>query len=117
MVTKLKKELKKLERGSIIKVSFDPVIGHEQSGYRPALVISDTVFHTSTGFALCMPITSKRKGLLFEIDIDGKEIKGVTLLHGTKMLDLNTRDFIYSEKAPQEAINKAQILLGKVVNE
>ena len=117
MVIKLKTELKKLQRGSIIKLSFDPVVGHEQSGYRPALVISDVVFHTITGFALCIPITSKRKGLLFEIEIQGKKINGVGLLHGAKMFDLNTRDFVYVEKASQDAINKAQVLFTKIVNE
>ena len=35
----------KLERGDLIKISFDPTIGHEQSGYRPALVISNNIFH------------------------------------------------------------------------
>ena len=106
-----------LVRGDIIKVSFDPIIGHEQSGYRPALVVSDRFFHKTTGFALCVPITSKKKGLLYEIEILGKEVIGVALIHGTRMLDLNARNFIYVEKATPDVHNKATIILSKIITE
>lgn len=106
-----------LERGTLIKVSFNPTVGHEQSGIRPALVVSDRVFHTATGFALCIPITSKQKSLLFEIEIVGKKVTGVALPHSTRMLDLEARDFTVIEMAPKEVIEKAQIILKKIVEE
>ena len=111
------KAVSKLCRGDIIKVSFDPTIGHEQSGYRPALVISDTLFHQATGSVLCIPITSKKKGLLFEVEILGKEIKGVALLHGTRMMDLQHRKFIFVEKASPAVCEKIQIILNKIITE
>ena len=107
----------KLERGDLIKISFDPTIGHEQSGYRPALVISNNIFHKATGFAMCIPVTSKQKNLLFEIKINGKNIKGVALPHGARMLDLKNRKFIFVEKASKESIKKAQIILSKIIQE
>ncbi len=109
------KKLTQLKRGDIIKISFDPVLGHEQKGYRPALILSDNIFHKSTGFAFCLPITSKKKSLLFEIEIEGKNIKGVALPHGAKMLDLETRSFIFIEKADIKVIEKAQIILSKII--
>lgn len=114
-MVKNKKLVSKLERGDIIKVSFDPTIGHEQSGYRPALVMSSNTFHKTTGSALCLPITSKVKGLLFEIEILGKEIKGVALPHGARMLDLTNRDSILVEKCNTEALSKAQIIMTKII--
>ncbi len=113
----MKKQLLILSRGDIIKVSFDPIIGHEQAGYRPALVISDTIFHRSTGFALCLPITSRKKGLFFEIEIETKNITGVALPHGTRMLDLQNRNFIFVERAPKDALQKAQVILSKIISE
>lgn len=107
----------KLERGDLIKVTFDPTIGHEQSGYRPALVVSNNVFHRATGFALCLPITSKQKNLLFEIEISGKKISGVALSHGARMLDLKNRKFIFVEKVSKSTLKKAQIIISKIVNE
>ncbi len=107
----------KLERGDLIKISFDPTIGHEQSGYRPALVISDKTFHKATGFALCLPVTSKKNNLLFEIEITGKQIKGVALPHGARMLDLKNRKFIFVEKSTKEVVRKTQIIISKIVNE
>lgn len=106
-----------LQRGDIIKVSFDPIVGHEQSGYRPALVISEAVFHKATGFAFCLPITSKKKGFLFEIEITGKYIQGVALVHGARMLDVTNRSFNYIETANTEACSKAQILMSKIITE
>lgn len=116
-MVKVKKSLSKLERGDIIKISFDPIIGHEQAGYRPALVLSGNTFHKTTGFALCVPVTSKEKGLLFEIEIRGKEITGVALPHGARMLDLTAREFQFVETANIDAVSKAQIIMKKVITE
>jgi mRNA interferase MazF len=109
------KKVTTLERGALIKVSFDPTIGHEQSGNRPALVVSDAVFHRATGFVLCMPITSKQKSLLFEIEIKGSRVTGVALPHSTRMLDLEARTFEVIEMAPKEAVEKAQLILKKII--
>lgn len=35
----------RLKQGDIIKLNFNPQSGHEQAGYRPALVVSNEVFH------------------------------------------------------------------------
>ncbi len=104
-----------LSRGDIVKISFDPTLGHEQSGFRPALIVSDNQFHSATGFALCLPITSKKKGFLFEIDIQGEYVSGVALVHGARMLDMNSRSFSVVDKATEEQIKKAQIILSKII--
>jgi mRNA interferase MazF len=116
MVTRLS-QVATLKRGSLIKVSFDPTLGHEQAGYRPALVLSDQGFHKATGFAFCVPITSKQKGLLFEIEVKGKYIQGVALPHGARMLDLHQRDFVSIEMASKDVLNKAQVILHKIITE
>jgi mRNA interferase MazF len=45
--------------GDLIWTDFDPRTGREQSGNRPALVISPPRFFQATGFAIVCPITSR----------------------------------------------------------
>ena len=116
-MVKGKREVGQLNRGDIIKVSFDPTVGSEQSGYRPALVLSAGSFHKITGFAFCVPITSKKKGYLFEIEISGKETHGVALAHVSRMLDLRHRPFVYIEKIDVDTQKKAQTILTKIIAE
>ncbi len=116
-MVKLKKCVAQLQRGDLIKVSFDPTIGHEQSVYRPALVLSGNTFHKATGFSFCLPITSKKKSLLFEIEVKGKEVVGVALPHGARMLDLQNRNFLFIEKIDVDTTMKAQIILNKIITD
>ena len=46
-------------RGEVWLVDVNPVRGHEQSGRRPALVVSDDLFNRGpAGLVIVMPITS-----------------------------------------------------------
>ena len=59
------------ERGDIVWIDFDPVVGHEQGGHRPALVISPQAYNKTVGLMLCCPMTTKVKGYPFEVVIKG----------------------------------------------
>lgn len=48
-----------LRRGSVVWLDLDPVLGREQSGRRPALVIaSDGYLRTATSLAIVLPVTT-----------------------------------------------------------
>lgn len=47
------------EAGDLIWTDFDPRVGREQSGRRPALVVSPSEFWRASGFAIVCPITSR----------------------------------------------------------
>ena len=53
------------EAGDLIWTDFDPRIGREQSGRRPALVVSPADFCRATEFAIVCPITVE----LTELDV------------------------------------------------
>lgn len=58
-------------RGEVWLVDLNPVIGHEQSGKRPALVISDDLFnHSPAELGIVIPITSKHKGIPTHIELE-----------------------------------------------
>ena len=78
------------ERGDIIWLIFDPQVGHEQSGKRPALVITPKEYNSKIGSGIFYPITKKLKGYPFEVEIRGK-IKGAILADQIKSLDWRMR--------------------------
>ena len=49
------------DKGDIIYVSFDPTKGHEQAGFRPAIVLSNILFNKFTGMAIVCHITNNTK--------------------------------------------------------
>lgn len=55
------------DRGDIVWLRFNPQAGHEQSGPRPALVVSPIAYNRKVGLALFCPITSQVKGYPFEV--------------------------------------------------
>jgi len=55
------------ERWDLIWLSFTPQSGREQSGRRPALVVSPSTYNSKVGLALVCPITSTVKGYPFEV--------------------------------------------------
>lgn len=91
--------------GDIVWVDFDPRVGREQSGRRPALVISHADYNQKTGLAICCPITSKQKHHLFEVPFEAKGISGVILVDQLKCIDLTAR------KAEKAAVIDRRTLL------
>ncbi len=76
------------DRGDIVWLSFDPQKGHEQSGRRPALILSPMSYNARVGLAICCPITSQVKGYPFEVNIpEGTPLQGVILSDQIKSLD------------------------------
>lgn len=45
-------------RGDILWADLNPTIGHEQSGKRPVLVLSNDVFNDRSGTVIAVAITS-----------------------------------------------------------
>jgi mRNA interferase MazF len=61
-------------RGEIWDVALDPVLGHEQGGRRPALVVSVDQFNQgSSGLVIVVPITSKDKNIRSRVAIEAGE--------------------------------------------
>jgi len=50
-----------VKQGSVIKINFDPSVGSEQGGYRPAVVISNNYVLSKTNIISICPITSVKK--------------------------------------------------------
>ncbi|SLM29867.1 Transcriptional modulator of MazE/toxin, MazF [Desulfamplus magnetovallimortis] len=60
--------MKKYQRGQIWLVNFDPSIGHEYRKIRPALIIQQDIYISSSGLLTVIPISSKIEKLT-ELDL------------------------------------------------
>ncbi|MFO0850282.1 MAG: type II toxin-antitoxin system PemK/MazF family toxin [Gemmataceae bacterium] len=88
-------------RGDLVWLDFDPQVGHEQSGRRPALVLSGTGYNAQTGLMIVCPITGRAKGYSSEVPIPaGLPITGVVLCDQVKCLDWAGRRAVYIGPAP-----------------
>jgi mRNA interferase MazF len=81
------------ERGDVVWITFNPQAGHEQAGYRPAVVLSPKTYNGKVGLALLCPITSQIKGYPFEVEVpEGLSVNGVILSDQVKSLDWKARN-------------------------
>lgn len=105
------------KRGDAVWLDFDPQAGHEQSGRRPAVVLSPRAYNAKVGLAIVCPITSHQKGYPFEVAIPAKlSVKGVVLSDQLKSLDWQVRNAELICALPAETVgeilNKVAVLLS-----
>lgn len=105
------------DRGDIVKLTFNPQEGHEQSGYQPALILSPSRYNMLSSLALMCPITNQTKGFLFEVAlIEEMKTTGVVLSDQVKSFDWKARQVKFVEKAPadlvEEVLAKIETLLS-----
>jgi mRNA interferase MazF len=75
----------------VVWLQFDPQAGHEQSGHRPALVISPASYNGRTGRMVCCPLTTSIKGHPFEVVARVDGVDCVVLSDQVKSLDWKAR--------------------------
>jgi mRNA interferase MazF len=79
-------------RGDVIRLDFQPQAGHEQSGRRPALVLSPVEYNRKVGLVVVCPITSHKKDYPWEVVIPSNpDLHGVVLADQIKSLDWKQR--------------------------
>ena len=80
------------DRGDLIWLNFVPQAGREQSGRRPALVLSPAGYNGKTNLAVVCPITSHVKGYPFEVPLPaGGPLAGCVLADHLKNVDWHAR--------------------------
>src|SRR6516162_7738010 len=88
------------ERGDFVRVVLDPRVGREQSGERPALVLTDRRFNELTGYAFVAPITATARGWPLEVPKPaGRRVQSVLLAARTTRIDSAARYASFMAKA------------------
>ena len=103
------------DAGDIVWLDFVPQAGHEQSGHRPALVLSPAAYNARTSLMLCCPMTTKVKGYPFEVILAGRKPSAV-LADQVKSFDWKARQAKRKGKASAAELSdvrrKARALIG-----
>ena len=108
------------DRGDIVSVPLDPVLGHEQRGTRPALVLTTKNFNR-LGDVLIAPISqggdhARYAGFAVTLTGSGCKTQGVVLVNKIRMLDLAARQARKIERAPtvvmEDALSRIEAMLS-----
>ncbi len=98
-------------RGDIVWLDFAPTKGHEQSGSRPAVVVSRRTYNENAKLALVCPITSKSKQYPYEVRLIGTKIGGVVLSDQVRSIDWMARKAEFAESVPSAVIDEIEAKL------
>jgi mRNA interferase MazF len=60
----------RIDRGDVVWADMSPVIGREQAGHRPYLVLSDDRLHRSRQLVVAVPMTSKPHPIPTHLELD-----------------------------------------------
>ena len=106
--------VRKIKRGEIFIADLDPVVGSEQGGERPVLVIQNNVGNTYSPTVIVLAITSryqKKKNMPTHIPIESSDLamSSIVLVEQVRTID-KTRLIHYigrASKESMEAVDKA----------
>jgi len=104
-------------RGDIVLLSLEPVVGREMQGERRYALVLTTKEFNALGDVLIAPITqggdfSRFAGFAVSLMNTGCKTQGVALINKCRMMDLVARKAKKVEKAPQEVVDDA---LGRLM--
>lgn len=105
-----------VKQGDIIKINFNPQAGHEQAGYRPALVVSNDFFNMKTQLAIVCPITNTKNHFPLHVPLDERtKTTGVVLCEHVRTLDIQARNYKFVEKLPKELLQQViEIIFAEI---
>jgi mRNA interferase MazF len=105
------------EAGDLIWVDFDPRVGREQSGRRPALVVSPADFCRVTEFAIVCPITSRVRPFGTSVLLPmGLRVSGEILTSHVRSIDTLARPVSYAGAAvTAEILHEVRMKLAALI--
>lgn len=104
------------EAGDIAWVEFDPVVGTEQAGRRPALVVSNLIYHEASRRAVVCPITSKAREWPFNVPLPlGFKTEGVVLVDQVRTIERSQRMFDIVERMPDSLVAEVRGRLASLL--
>ena len=105
------------EAGHLVWADFDPRIGREQSGRRPALVVSPAEFCRTTEFAIVCPITSRIRPFGTSVVLPvGLPVSGEILTSHVRSIDTLARPISYAgATVPAEILHEVRIKLAALI--
>ena len=104
------------EAGDLIWIDLDPTVGHEQSGRRPAIVLSPHSYNAAAGLCVICPITSRVRGYPFEATLpDGASFRGAVLADQPRSIPWDKRPIKQAGRAPERVLTEVRERLAALL--
>jgi len=104
------------EAGDLIWTDFDPRTCREQSGRRPALIVSPHPFWKASHFAIVCPITARARGFRTSTILpEGSAISGEILNSHVRSIDTEARPIRFAGKVPDAILAEVRAKLAALI--
>jgi len=102
--------------GDLVWTDFDPRTRREQSGRRPALVVSPAEFCQATEFAVVCPITSRIRPFGISVVLPpGLPVSGEILTGHVRSIDTLARPIRYAGTVPAPVLADVRAKLAAII--
>lgn len=102
--------------GDIVWVDFDPALGTEQAGRRPAIVLTDSDYNELYPRSVVCPITKNLVPWPTKVLLsDGMKTRGGVLADQPRTVHRSVRGFRFIETAPDEVLDQVRAVLGELL--
>jgi mRNA interferase MazF len=104
------------EAGDLVWTDFDPRVGREQGGRRPALVVSPAEFCRAAEFTIVCPITSRVRPFGTSVVLPpGLPITGEVLTGHVRSIDIRARPIVFVGKVPTPVLEDVRSKLAALI--
>ena len=104
------------DAGDLVWIDLNPTLGHEQSGHRPAIVLTPRQYNERSGLCIVCPITSRARGYPFEVAIpEGVAISGIFLVDQVRSVSWEERYVKKAGVAPVELLDEVRERLAALL--
>ena len=102
--------------GDLVWIDLDPTLGHEQSGHRPAIVLTPRQYNVRSGLCIICPITSRARGYPFEVAIPHEQaLSGVILVDQLRSVSWEKRYVKVAGAVTIELLNEVRERLAALL--
>jgi len=92
------------KQGDIIKISLDPVKGHEQAGFRPVIVINNASHSRASNMTIVCPITNTDRNNPLHVELKGLQTTGFVMCDQIRAIDIRARSYRIVETVDEDTL-------------
>jgi len=93
-----------VKQGDILKIDLNPTKGHEQAGYRPVIVVSNTVHSRASNTTIVCPITNTNRNNPLHVELKDLQTTGFVMCDQIRAIDIRARSYSVVEAVDKDTI-------------
>ena len=102
--------------GDLVWVVFDPIVGTEQAGRRPAIVLSETGYNHLYPRSTVCPVTNNLEPWPTKVLLPAScKTKGAVLADQVRTVHRKGRNFRFIEKVPPQVLADVRAIVGELL--